>query len=137
MRITQAQIQALAGFRSALRRFLAFSEGAAKSAGITTQQYQVLLAIKAAADSQLTIGSLADELLLKPNGAVQLVDRLSAMNLVQRATTSSNKRAVLVQLTDRGDAMVLDLMGLHLGQLSRRKKQFAAIVKQLKNFPAN
>ena len=84
------QIQALAGFRNALRRFLAFSEEATAAAGVTTQQYQAMLAIKAAPTSAMAIADLAAELLLKPNSAVQLVDGplVPALGLVQRDRSS-------------------------------------------------
>ena len=42
----EADYAALAQFRYQLRTFLAFSEAAAQSAGLTPQQHQALLAIK-------------------------------------------------------------------------------------------
>ena len=45
----------LAGFRFALRQFLSFSEAAVKSAGVTAQQYQAMLAIRATAEQELSI----------------------------------------------------------------------------------
>jgi len=132
MRIDQKQIQALAGFRNALRRFLAFSDEATRSEGLTAQQYQALLAIKATPNCLLSVGELGAELLLKPNAAVQLVDRLSTMGLVQRQRSESSRRVVNVTLTDSGDALLLRLAALHIEQLSKRRKQLADVVRQLK-----
>ncbi len=132
MQIDQRQIRALAGFRNALRRFLVFSEEATRKEGVTAQQYQAILAIKARPHGIVSIGELAQELLLKPNAAVQLVDRLAKMGLVKRQRSEASDRVVLVQLTDAGEGVLLRLAALHLAQLSKRKKQWADIVRQLK-----
>ena len=135
MRVNQTQIEALAGFRSALRRFLAFSEQATKAAGVTAQQYQALLAIKAWPHHSITVGDLAEELLLRAHGGVQLVDRLAALGLVQRARSETDKRSICVSLTEKGEATFLHLATQHLQQLNKRKKQLADIVRQLKKLP--
>ena len=137
MPIDQRQIKALAGFRNALRRFLAFSEEATRTEGITSQQYQALLAIKARPHGAISIGELGEELLLKSNAAVQLVDRLAKLGLVKRHRSESSLRVVLVQLTDTGERVLLRLASLHLEQLAKRKKQLADIVRQLKGIHSN
>jgi|KBSMisStandDraft_5_1062788.scaffolds.fasta_scaffold172655_2 DNA-binding MarR family transcriptional regulator len=137
MEIDQKQIRALAGFRSALRRFLVFSEEATRKEGVTAQQYQAILAIKAQPHGSVSIGELAEELLLKSNAAVQLVDRLAKLGLVKRQRSKASERVVLVQLTDAGESVLLRLAALHLEQLSRRKKQWADIVRQLKGIHSN
>ncbi len=133
-RINQAQIQALAGFRNALRRFLAFSEEVTKEAGLTAQQYHALLSIKAHSNGAIAVGELASELLIGPSGAVQLIDRLSAMGLVERRP-GSNRRSIMVGLTADGDTLFMRLASLHLEQLNKRKKQIADIVRQVKHMP--
>jgi DNA-binding MarR family transcriptional regulator len=129
--IDQDKIRALAGFRGALRRFLAFSEEAVSDAGVTSLQYQALLAIKAA-DGRMTPGDLARELLLKANAGVQMVDRLETMDLVARSPSPDDRRSVIVALTAKGDALTVGLVGVHLDNLARRRKQFAEILRQLK-----
>ncbi len=44
--VTKADYEALATFRASMRRFLRFSETAARSEGLTPQQHQLLLAVK-------------------------------------------------------------------------------------------
>jgi DNA-binding MarR family transcriptional regulator len=132
MRVEQTQIESLAGFRSALRRFLVFSEEATRTRGVTAQQYQAMLAIKARKGGEISMGDLAKELLLKPNGAVQMMDRLCKMGLAERRTPKSNLRSVNLSLTETGTALLLDLAELHLGQLNQRRKQWADVVRQLK-----
>ena len=59
--VSQAEFEILAQFRYSLRQFLRFSELAARSAGLTPQQHQALLAIKGfpGLDS-ISVGQLAD-----------------------------------------------------------------------------
>src|SRR6185312_6498683 len=91
--LDRTQYEALAEFRFALRAFLAFSEAATLSAGVTGQQYQALLAIKASSSmSALLVGELASELLIKHNAAVQLVDRLVSLGFVTRAQSRRDRR---------------------------------------------
>ena len=129
------KIRALAEFRSGLRKFLAFSEEAVARAGITGLQYQALLAIKAA-EKPVSPGALAKELLLRANAAVQMVDRMAAMDLVARTPARDDRRSVHLALTEKGDALLMTLARLHLDQLAKRKKQFADILRQLKQTQA-
>ena len=67
----------LAEFRHHLRAFTAFSEDAARAAGLAPQQHQALLAIKGAASAEdATVGFLAEELLLQPHSAAELAERM-------------------------------------------------------------
>ena len=137
MRIDQKQIQALAGFRNALRRFLAYSEEVTRSEGLTAQQYQAMLAIKASPHGSISVGELAAELLVKPNSAVQLLDRLSALGYVERRRSESSRRVVTVALSGEGDALLSRLASLHIEQLSKRTKQLADILRQLRRVHSN
>ena len=69
--------QALAEFRYQIRRFLYFSEEAARRAGIEPQQHQLLLAIKGLPTAlRPTIRTLAERMQLQHHSAVELIDRL-------------------------------------------------------------
>ena len=62
---------ALAAFRHSLRSFLAFSEQAARKAGLTPQQHQALLAVRGlVSEKGVTVGELAGRLLLKHHTTV-------------------------------------------------------------------
>lgn len=110
----------LAAFRYALRRFLHFSEAAARSAGITAQQHQALLAIKGfPTRDTVTVGELAERLQLCHHSAVGLVDRLVLEKLVVRASSVGDRRQVLIQLTRRGEEVLEELSSAHRGELKR------------------
>ena len=123
----------LAGFRFALRQFLSFSESAVKSAGVTAQQYQAMLAIRAAPGEELSIQGLAHQLMLKPNGAVQLVDRLEGIGMVQRRVAPEDRRSVLVTLTRLGDRVLGVLAAEHLDELVRQRPLLVESLRRLKS----
>lgn len=109
--------EGLAGVRLAMSRFLSFSEAAVSEAGVTSQQYQALLVIKVAPQGQIMLRELAREMLIQHNGAVQLVDRLEAAGLCRRIPSVSDKRSVLVGLTEHGERVVEVLARRHLGAM--------------------
>lgn len=108
--------RALAGFRLALRRFLAFSEAATSAADVTSQQYQALLVITTHGRA-MPVGQLAEQMLMKQNGAVQLVDRLVQAGLVQRRPNPDDRRGVMVVMTARGQEKLAGLADQHMREL--------------------
>jgi DNA-binding MarR family transcriptional regulator len=123
---------ALAGFRLALRRFLASSETTSGAAGVTSQQYQALLAIHVHPQRQMMIKELAAELLLVANGAVQLVDRLELAGLVARQESPLDRRRVLVRLTAEGERLVADLADTHARELLKQEPLLAESLRRLR-----
>src|SRR3954464_15093096 len=98
-----ADYQALANFRYALRRFLEFSGSAAKGIGLTPQQHQAMLSIIGAPEGQaVTVGFLAERMLLKHHSTVELADRLVELDLVARQPDAADRRKVLLALTPKG-----------------------------------
>ena len=92
--------QAMAAFRYGVRHYLAFAETGARSVGLTTQQHQALLAIKAQTTTRpMSIGDLAAQLLVKHHSAVELVGRLEKAGFTQRSADLLDRRKVLVTLT--------------------------------------
>ena len=131
-RPSPADYQALATYRHALRRFLHFSTEAARAAGYTQQQYQVLLAIKAAPISDgLTIGELAETMHLRHHSTVGLVDRLNKRGLLKRKTDREDRRRVRVQLTAKGEKVLVSLAVVHLEQLRRLGPQLVNSLRKL------
>ncbi|CAM3670718.1 HTH marR-type domain-containing protein [Bordetella sputigena] len=112
-----ADFVALAQLRFALRRFMAFSENAAAGCGLTPQQHQALLAIKAAPDETMTVGEVADWLLLRPHSAGELIDRLERMRLVERHPDASDRRKVHIGLTQAAQDKLDALSSAHFEEL--------------------
>lgn len=130
--VSETTYRHLAGFRSEIRKFLNFSESAATALGVTTQQYQAILAIRAAAGREMSIKALSEELLLLPHGAVQLVDRLRRLGLVRRKQSQIDRRSVLVRLTPTGDRLVERLAAAHMRELSSHVAHLETSVRRLK-----
>jgi DNA-binding MarR family transcriptional regulator len=116
--LSQGDYTALAAFRHALRRFTAFSAEAAQAAGLTPQQHQALLAIKGSPAGQAVgVGDIAKSLLVRPQSAVELVDRLMALGLVDRVADPADHRRVQVALTPRAEDVLERLSADHLREL--------------------
>lgn len=129
---TPADYEALAMFRLALRRFSAFSEAAAASAGLMPQQHQALLVIKTlSAAGPPSIGDVAENLLIRHHSAVELVNRLVRMELVQRFRDSTDRRRVRVALTPLAEAKLAALSTVHLEELRSVRPM---LMKLLKHF---
>lgn len=122
----------LAAFRRALRRFMAFSEEAARASGLTAQQHQAILAIRGHKGGEpLTIGELAEHLLLRHHSAVELVDRLAKAELVTRVPSEHDRRAVLVGLTPKAERILEELSAIHLDELRRGRGLLAQLLERL------
>jgi len=118
MELSICEIQALAEFRYQIRRFLRFSEDQARANGIEPQQHQLLLAIKGLPDGMKpTIGELAARMLIRHHSAVELVNRLCESGAVERVPAEEDRRAVLVQLTEKGEKLLQTLSVAHRDEL--------------------
>jgi DNA-binding MarR family transcriptional regulator len=127
-----SEYRALAEFRGQLRRFIAFSERAAREAGVEPRQHQLMLAIKGLPEGvPATIGELASRLLLKHHSTVELVDRLERRGAVIRKTSEADARAVIVQLTRSGEGMLHKLSIAHRQELEQSGPELARSLKRL------
>jgi len=83
--LSKSDYRALSHFRYQIRRFLHFSEEAARAEGLEPQQHQMLLTIEGSdEDCGPTVGCLAEHLLIRHHSAVGLLDRLEERGLVER-----------------------------------------------------
>ena len=108
----------LAAFRHALRGFMRFSEAAAAEVGLTAQHYQAMLILRACPEDRcVTINDLAQELYIKHNSAVGLVDRLTQEKLIGREPSRADRRKVELRLTGQGRRVLAKLAAMHRRQL--------------------
>ncbi len=127
--------RALAEFRSRIRRFLHFSEQAARASGIEPQQHQLLLAIKGLPeDRRATIGELAERLCIQHHSTVELVNRLVDRGAVARNHGDTDRREVMVSLTRAGEALLSKLSVAHHAELETAgpalAKALRAVIRQ-------
>jgi DNA-binding MarR family transcriptional regulator len=129
--LTDEDYRVLADFRQALRRFLAFSEARAAQVGLTPQQHQALLAIRAAEPGRATVGHLAEWLMLKPHSATGLVDRLEGVGLIERRVSPEDRRQAQVVLTAKAEALLAQLSLTHREELRRLRPMLADLLSQV------
>ena len=101
--LSKSHYEALANFRYQLRRFLRFSEDAARAADIEPRQHQLLLMIKGSPRESLSVGAIAERLQVQHHSAVELIARAEQRGLVTRTRGTEDKRQVFVSLTDSGE----------------------------------
>lgn len=125
-RVSDEEFARLLAFRDGLRRFLRWSEDAARSVGLTGAQHQLLLAVRGHG-APPSIGEVADHLLLRHHSAVELIDRAVASGWLERRPDPDDHRVVRLHLTPEGHSKVEALSEAHLEELSRLKRSFAAL----------
>jgi DNA-binding MarR family transcriptional regulator len=130
--LESSEYRKLEEFRFQIRRFLGFSEAAARASGIEPQQHQALLALKGMPqDCVPTIGHLADRLLLKHHSAVGLVDRLESLGLVTRQPSPDDARQVLLRLTAKGERILHRLSLTHHKELEETGPKLVAALRSI------
>lgn len=98
--------------------------------GLEPQQYQVLLAIKGVAlDVEMTVGMLAERMLVRPHTAVEMIDRLAARGMVVRSPHKTDHRKMLVRLTAKGERT---LRALALASREELQNSGPALVRALR-----
>lgn len=112
--------RALAAFRAGLRRFVRFSEDAARAAGLSPQQHQLLLAVRGHEGPEPpTIGDLAEALQVRHHSAVGLIDRMEEGGFVRRERSAIDSRRVHVAITSAGEDVLRSLTAVHRQELRR------------------
>lgn len=116
--LTDADYEALANLRHILRRFMDFSASAAQEEGLPSQQHQALLAIKGyRGEEPLTIGVLAERLLIAPHSTSELVHRLVVAGYVTRRSDPVDKRRQTLELTGQAEDVLKRLSAIHLTEI--------------------
>jgi DNA-binding MarR family transcriptional regulator len=114
----EADYARLARFRYALRRFLHFSEAQARAAGVSPNQYQLMLFVRASPGPP-AIADLAERLQIEHQSAVGLLDRCVRAGLVLRQRDRADARRVRVALTPHGAALLARLVSAHSPEFRR------------------
>jgi DNA-binding MarR family transcriptional regulator len=118
--LSKQDFEALARFRSGIRRYLRFSEETVRRHGVTPQQYQLMLALKGFPGRDwAVVREIAEQLQLRHHSVVELVNRAQSQALVRRTSDPDDARAVRVSLTDEGERLLGRLSALHRDELRR------------------
>jgi DNA-binding MarR family transcriptional regulator len=126
-----ADYRALAEFRYHIRRYLEFSDQAAKAAGLEPRQYQLLLAIRGLPDDvDPTVGVLAQQLHAHHHSTVELINRAESNDLVRRLRAGTR---VFVRLTKKGERVLARIVDKRLQQLRVAGPALVKSLQQLIN----
>jgi DNA-binding MarR family transcriptional regulator len=121
----------MAEFRYQIRRFLRFSEHAAREAGLEPQQYQLMLAVKGLPDGERPrIGDVAERLQIQHHSTVELVDRLSKRGFVRRRRSENDRREVMLELTPKGEKILQELALHHRSEYREIAPELVAALKR-------
>lgn len=120
----------IASWRSSLRDFFGTSKQILKEHGVTSMQYQALVAIRTSEDPEgLNMNGLAAYLGVRHNSAVGLVNRLQGLGLVVRLRSDRDRRVAHLRLTPEGENTLKTLVGAHQGALMGIRTEMLRIFK--------
>jgi DNA-binding MarR family transcriptional regulator len=122
----------LAEFRHALRVFQRFSEDAARAAGVTPAQHQLVLAIKGwPRPEPPSVSEIAERLQLRIHSTVELVRRAEQAGLVTTRVDVDDHRRQLLEVTDHGEQLLASLSALHRDELRRFRTEMHDLLEEL------
>jgi DNA-binding MarR family transcriptional regulator len=113
-----AEYRLIAAWRATLRGFFAASKRILMLHGVTSMQYQALLAIHIADEPDgLTITGLAQELGIRHNSAVGLINRMVTHGDVKRVRSHLDRRVAHLRITPVGESTLHKLVEAHRVEL--------------------
>jgi DNA-binding MarR family transcriptional regulator len=119
----EGAIRDLAWFRYNLRKFLRFSEKAARQCGVTPQQHQLMLGVAGyTGRGTATVSELAEFLQERHNSVVGLVERAAQRGLVRKEHDLNDRRFVFVSLTPQGERILAELTELHTEEVQAARE---------------
>lgn len=118
--VTKEIYEQLAQFRYQLRKFLHFSETAAREQGITPQSHQLLLAIKGyPGRDYANVTEIAERLQITHHACVGLINRTEKQGWIYRKPNPDDRRSIFIHLTDSGLDILERLSEIHWNELQR------------------
>ncbi|MGH2614311.1 MAG: MarR family winged helix-turn-helix transcriptional regulator [Thermomicrobiales bacterium] len=84
-----------------------------RECGLVSNEFDVLLYLRTHTDEPLRISGLLEAVPLSQPALSRLVARLEARGLLARSMVNDDRRAVVVGLTDSGNALIERAMAIH------------------------
>jgi len=124
---TAAEYEEASRLRIALRRFLHQSELITRRHGLSPRHYELLLLIKASAQSRSTVSELVELLRLTQSTVTELVQRAEEAGLVRRRQARDDGRVAYLTLTPEAERR---LRSVH-DQLRPERQALARILREV------
>ena len=97
------------------------------------QQHQLLLQIAGAPEGRaVTVAYAAEQLGLKHNSTVELVDRSEREGLLSRAVDPSDRRRAILSVTRKGSVVLGKLSNEHARELNELAPQLAEALERVR-----
>lgn len=130
--LTDEDYRKLAEFRASMRAFLRRSEEAARAAGVTPNQHQLLLAIRGWPDERPPgVSELAERLQLQVHSTGELLTRAEAAGLIRRTPDPDDGRRQRIELSEQGAATLAALTAVHRDQLRGLRQRMLQVLRDL------
>jgi DNA-binding MarR family transcriptional regulator len=130
--IPREDYRSLAEFRHQIRRYLRFSDAAARDRDLEPGQYQLLLALKGLPHhARPRIRELAEQLQIQHHSAVELVNRLESRGLIRRQRSADDRREVLLRPTPAGEKVLRELALHHRSELRSRAPTLSEVLRRV------
>jgi len=116
--LSMAHYRGLAEFRYQIRRFVSFSERAARAAGLEPPQHQLMLAIFGLPPSKRpNISTLAERMSMEIDACQALAEGLLNRGMIRWVANPTDRREKLLGLTEHGQQLLRNLTSLHRNQV--------------------
>jgi len=111
--------------------------------GISHLMFEVLLIVGRSGDAGMSMRAIAQEQVLTTGGATRLVDRMTTLGLVVRASDPDDRRVQLVRLTETGEETTVRAARVHVENIQRffldplpvdHREQFTQDMRTLSHF---
>ena len=130
--LSLADYQALSEFRYWIRRYESLSDQTVRKVGLEPLHYLLMLTIKGLPDGKRpTINVLSERLQMKHNSTVELTKRMEKIGLVERVRDSANRRFVIIDITEKGERHIEELVTRHIRELEETRTFLAQTIKDL------
>ena len=116
--ITDERIGQFGLFVEAGRRLARIMEASLLNAhGMTSIEFEALLRVARSPEHRMSMGQLAEQMVLTSGGVTRLIDRLAADGLITRASCPTDRRVQWAQLTGAGTEKIACALETHLADL--------------------
>lgn len=114
--------------------FEQISDAHVRTMGLTHAQFDIIATL--GNTDGMSCKELGEKTLITKGTLTGVIDRLEAKGLVKRATNPGDRRCMIVQLTERGEAEFQRVFGPHIQHckqpfLDFKEQEFAALEREL------
>lgn len=108
----------------AYQAFSAYSETYVRQYDLTPAQFDVIATL--GNTNGMSMGEIGEKTLITKGTLTGVIDRLEKKQLIQREVPETDRRSVIVKLTDAGETLFEQVFPAHIADLKQRFEQLEA-----------